>query len=190
MKDAGLLEVPTARLRRHMTPVLVITGLALLTIAAFYLYVGLQFPDPDPMREPRLMLGTNDAPDALASQLEAIPGVAGVLPARASDLESMYLTSDDGWRLGATLVVQVEEGVDVGLLRDRLTELPGVLGYAERTDFGMTWRILDGSYGGAAYDRRGIIVYLWPLVFAVPGIVLLWLAWRRGHISGGSVPVA
>ena len=188
MSYSGLMEKQGTRRRGWVTLMLGFIGFALLSIGAFYLAVGLQMPDPDPMREPRLMVTISDTPRDLASQLKEIPGVAGVLPAREHDLESMYLSADSGWHVGSTLVLLVEEGVELGLLRDQLMEVPGVHGYAERTDFGGTWRVGDES-GGAWYDRRGLVVYLWPLLFAVPGIVLLWLAWKRRQASGGSVPV-
>jgi len=166
---------------------LIAVGLALLSIAMFFLAVGLR-ADPDPLREPRLMVAIRGALRDLPAQMREIPGVVDVLPATEFDLESMYFSSDSDWLVGSTLVVQVEEGIDIALVRDQLLELPGVRGYAERTDFGGTWRIGD-ELGGAWYDRKGPIVFLWPLLFAVPGMVLVRFAWRRVHISGGSAPV-
>lgn len=175
--------------RRRWWPLLLVIGVALIAIGGFYFSVALRWPDPDPMREPRFMVTTLDAPSNIAGQLMEIPGFVNVRPARESDLESMYLDSDQVLNLGTPFVLVVDNDADLDLIREQTLKIPGVNGYSQRTGFGGTWRVGDAN-GGAWYDRKGLIIYVWPLVFAVPGLLLVLLALRwMGHMRGGSAPV-
>lgn len=124
-------------------------------------------------REPQLIVSIREPGSAAEEAVEAISGVAAVIPTSADDLVSMGLDEDTGWNIFQTRTVIIEEGADFDEIKHQVSAIAGLDGYAVRNQERqeeVTW-VRSGASGGSVVLDEGkaalvnaVTTWVWPIL--------------------------
>ena len=126
-------------------------------------------------KEPQLIVSVWDPGSGVEDEVEAIPGVAAVVPATAGDLASMGVDEETGWNLFQARTVIVEEGADFEEIKHRVFAISGLDGYVVRDQEHqeqVTW-VRPGASGGSVTLSEAKLAFVTALTTWVWPVLLL-----------------